>query len=95
MSVGEVLRIEPNQGQNTSPWAWHGWTPGLVLVLIKVNNPDIIKYIAWMQTFTNCTPIIFPRTQDLWGGNLNFRNKGASNLELKILLAFSQELQHE
>ena len=26
--------IEPNQGQNTSPWAWHCWTPGLVLAYI-------------------------------------------------------------
>ena len=25
--------IEPNQGQNTSPWAWHCWTPGLVKLL--------------------------------------------------------------
>ena len=23
-----------NQGQNTSPWAWHCWTPGLVFLLI-------------------------------------------------------------
>ena len=26
--------IEPNQGQNTSLWAWHCWTPGLVILLV-------------------------------------------------------------
>ena len=27
--------IDPNQGQNTSPWAWHCWTPGLVIIKIS------------------------------------------------------------
>ena len=27
--------LEPNQGQNTSPWAWHCWTPGLVIAFIQ------------------------------------------------------------
>ena len=26
--------IKPNQGQNTSPWAWHCWTPDLVLFIL-------------------------------------------------------------
>ena len=26
--------IKPNRGQNTGPWAWHCWTPGLVIILL-------------------------------------------------------------
>ena len=28
--------IKPNQEENTSPWAWHFWTPSLVLYYIAV-----------------------------------------------------------
>ena len=27
--------IEPNQRQNTSSWAWHCWTPGLVYIIFS------------------------------------------------------------
>ena len=46
--------IEPNQGQNTCPWAWHCWTPGLVglwfcLNQYKMNKPRPTHPRLWRQ----------------------------------------------
>ena len=42
--------IEPNQGQNTSPWAWHCWTPDLVLFTNKDKHSLFTHSIYdWMQ----------------------------------------------
>ena len=43
--------IEPNQGQKTSPWAWHCWTPGLV------HNTGQMK-LSYAQTFVMNSRIV-------------------------------------
>ena len=35
LHIPVLSQIKPNQGQNTSPWAWHCWTPGLVFFLFN------------------------------------------------------------
>ena len=37
--------IEPNQGQNSSPWAWHCWTPGLVSEYLRHGIIDAVFLI--------------------------------------------------
>ena len=48
--------IKPNQGQNTSPWAWHCWTPGLVnLVSFNFDQPPYYvrhPFSIYGQTFS-------------------------------------------
>ena len=48
--------IKPNQGQNTSPWAWHCWTPGLVFHL-KVNKM-LGKRILSLETTFLCIKLV-------------------------------------
>ena len=57
LSFINVVLSCPNQGQNTNPWAWHCWTPGLVsskdcwskslAYLLKLSAPN--KYLYQMN----------------------------------------------
>ena len=52
----ELGWIEPNQGQNTSPWAWHCWTPDLVISHKSFNSflGRAINYLVSVPSLRAC-----------------------------------------
>ena len=45
--------LEPNQGQNTSSWAWHCWTPGLLNSICQsiFKQAGLVMYTSEFNAF--------------------------------------------